>query len=127
MSNTLYEVGFSKNDFYYLTAGYGPLGSSTWKPDDNNCNVPAITNLTDDSCKENAVGSFLDNSLNCMRQQICENKKKSDSIESIIYSHLGSEENYNDSQKIYKEQYKKIINNGLSIIFVIFLIFYSNK
>ncbi len=113
--DSLYVVGYSKNDFFYVDASF---------TDFNKCTT-SVLNYND---KVNCTDStFSSNNQSCMDKQLCLNKKYADEIESIVYSHLGSGENYQDVNKLYQEQYKKLVNNSISIAFVIFMIFYTNK
>ena len=116
--DSLYVVGYSKNDFYYVDASF--TSDKFYL-----CTNDTIKNF--DISNRCTDASFNDNSSNCMNNQLCKNKEYADKIESIVNSHLGSGENYQDVNKLYQEQYKKMINNGLSIAFVIFMIFYTNK
>jgi hypothetical protein len=122
--NELYTIGYSANDFYYVKAQWDPTDSSCdaipQRITDNSCSDPSLNPTTNTSF-------FTDNSYNCMLKQICNNKNYAGKMKSVVYSHLGSGENYDDTQKLYQEQYKKLINNGISIFFVLFMIFYSNK
>jgi hypothetical protein len=124
MSDSMFEVGFSKNDFYYVNAGYAKP-DAPWKPDVTSCNASDIKALIGNT--EACGTSFSSNSDNCIKKAVCKNKELADEIESIVNSHLGSNGGYEDSQTLYKEQYKKIINNSVSIAFIVFLIFYTNK
>jgi len=69
--------------------------------------------------------SWQDNSANCYKKELCKNKANAQRIQKIQNNHLGSDQNFNDTMTLYKNEYAKMVNLSVGILVIAIVIFYS--
>lgn len=124
---TKFNVGYTPNDFYYVDAA---LNSDRLMPDESGCGNLILNGNTysysdpvwQDVCENN----FIDNSFNCIQQQLCVNKDKAKKLQVIDSTHNGADKNYVDSKLNYEMTIMDIINLGIGIVLTIIII-YKNR
>lgn len=114
MSETIY-IGYSPTEFYYYDlmthkAPFYPKKEECEKLLDDNTNI---------QCDD--IG-FIDNSFNCLKQEICKNKTLAQSLD-LENNNNGEIQKYNDFKYSYKNYLLKSINLSIGILGIIFLIF----
>jgi len=68
---------------------------------------------------------WQDNSANCYKKELCKNKDNAQRIQKIQNNHLGSDQNFNDTMTLYKNEYAKMVNLSVGILVIGIVIFYS--
>lgn len=142
-------VGYTPNDFFYSTAGDMPSDEvclNTYGIDVNGQGQGTV-NLTDKiyiggnecsrygdtinniSCDFDTLcndSNFMDNSGNCIRNQLCLNKQNVDFLVEKENSHLDAEKRNNDINVVYDRTIMDSVNLGIGILFILFII-YRNR
>jgi hypothetical protein len=118
-SSTSY-LGFSPNNFYYVNAE----SRGTQYSPDSSCNdvfnnVGVFNNLNCEHSK------FQDNSFNCLKKEMCINKKLAQSL-TLEYSNRGSDIDYLDNKTSYNIYLIKITNIIIGISAILYFM-YKNK
>jgi hypothetical protein len=127
-SGTTY-LGFSSNNFYYVDAEsrgseYGP---------DLSCNdvFDSIGVFNDIKCDHNpnpnkdGNTNFQDNSFNCLKKVMCENKKLAETL-SIEHNNRGSDVKYLDNKTSYNVYLIKIANVVVGISAILYFMYNNN-
>jgi hypothetical protein len=115
-------VGYSPNDFFYT-------GLHNIDTEDIYFNI----NPTDDECKliygntsiwnSNACTNYFDdNSLNCIKNAICNNKQNVNNINTIDNIHNSDYIQNENNEEDFKKTFLNTINLGIGILFIIFVI-----
>jgi hypothetical protein len=112
MSNVY--VGYTPNDYYYMdTVG------KDYYPTTEECTTLLSIPWGDSSCS----AWFSDNSLNCIKQQICLNKNNVSAINSVDASHNSTFGKNINNNEDFQNTFLNTINLGIGILFIIFVIF----
>ena len=118
-TNTDIVVGYNKNDFLYVLSNNMPTketcNDTYYKIVDENC----IPNISADSSWN------TDFSYNCLQKERCKNRENAESLYKLQNDHLGSDGKYEDTQKLYKNEYMKTIHLSIGIIGILTVLFYS--
>lgn len=122
-------IGYNKDDFFYsLINGnndkyskniLSEINKSDINPTDKECKKLLSENWTDMSC----TYYFLDNSTNCIKNEICENKLKANKIEDLDINHKPKYERNIELDEEFKNTILDTVNLSLGILFVIIVIF----
>jgi len=112
-------IGYSPNDFFYVEAEKegimpNPVDCSNLKPND-----PAW----DNKCKND----FSNNSVNCVKRQLCINKDKASELINIEANHSGAAEKYMNEKMNYDSMLMNAINLGIGIVFLLVIIYKNRK
>jgi hypothetical protein len=110
-------LAFNPNQFFYVSFA-GDV------PSDSSCKDDYLTS-NNDKCSSITRNSNADAISECYKQQLCTNKKYANQINQLQNNHLGSGQNYQDTLKIYDNEYDKTINYVFSILFLIGAIYYT--
>lgn len=103
-----------------------------------NCNESCARN-TDGNCMNTCLGnikseyvedyskwkSWSDNSYNCLQKERCINRENAEKLYKLQNDHLGSDGKYEDTEKLYKNEYIKTFNLSIGIIGILAVLFYS--
>jgi hypothetical protein len=65
------------------------------------------------------------NKDSCLKKELCKNKDNAQRIQKIQNNHLGSDQNFNDTMTLYKNEYAKMVNLSVGILVIAIVIFYS--
>lgn len=119
-SNTTY-LGFSPHNFYYVDA---TSRNAQYAPNDSSCNEVydnsgAFNNLICDK------DTFPDNSFNCLKKEMCNNKKLANSLK-LEFNNTGSDIRYLDNQKSYNIYLIKIVNLIVGISTILYFMYKNN-
>jgi hypothetical protein len=107
-------VGFSPNDFFYAD---NP--NNHYKPTPEECTTILNTSFGDASCS----AWFSDNSLNCIKRQICLNEKNVTSLNNVDTEHTTNYAKNTNNSLEFQDTFLNTINLGIGILFIIFSIF----
>jgi hypothetical protein len=120
INNSTSYLGFSPNNFYYVDAD---ARGSQYAPD-NSCNdvFNSIGIFNGLNCDHD---SFKDNSFNCLKKVMCNNKKLAETLHEE-YSKTGSNVRYSDNKTSYNIYLIKITNLVIGIS-ALFYFMYKNK
>ena len=116
-------IGYHTNDFFYTIIG-------DKMPTDSSCNAPGgYLSIPDSSCVLIDSTGFsgdiwMDNSYNCYKKELCMNKNLALKINDVENNHLGSQQNYLNSKKMYNNEILKTFNLAFGILFIITTIYY---
>jgi hypothetical protein len=117
-------IGYNPDDFFYSLVG-------NKMPSDSSCNDPdhGYLNIKDSSCVfidpiDTTEQIWTDNSLNCYRRELCRNKIAALKINDVENNHLGSQQNFKNSKKMYNNEILKTFNLSLGILVVFVTIYY---
>lgn len=117
-------IGYHTNDFFYTIVG-------NKMPSDASCNNPetGFLFIPDSSCVLiDASGvsgnTWMDNSYNCYKKELCKNKNLALKINDIENNHLGSQQNYMNSKKMYNNEILKTFNLTFGILLLFMTIYY---
>jgi len=114
-------LGFSQNNFYYINA---QDRGSQYAPDLSCSDVFNNTGVFHDlSCNHN---KFQDNSFNCLKKAMCENKKLAESL-NIQYNNRGSDIKYSDNKTSYDIYLIKIANLLIGISAILYFMYTDNN
>jgi hypothetical protein len=121
-------LGFSSNNFYYVNA---KSKGSEYAPD-SSCNDVfnnhgVFNNIKcDHSLNSNGTINFQDNSFNCLKKVMCENKKLAESL-SIEHNNRGSDVKYLDNKTSYNIYLIKTANLLLGISAILYFMYNSKS
>jgi len=133
-------VGYSPNDFFYVQAE-----KSKYIDPNSDCNsLPVYGNVNlhgnsiaygsslslsdpawDMICNDNKY--FSENSTNCLKRELCTNKKHATKLEDLQNTKLGAMEKYMNEKMNYDSILMNSINLGIGIVFLIVVIFKNQK
>ena len=120
MSSDQIQIGYSANDFFYAEAdNFNVDGSFNLKPTDSECKVFLSQNWEDDNC--NAY--FSDNSINCIKYQLCKNKTTIGDVVSNDNKYAESIEKNFNSNDDFKNTILNTMNLTIGIGFIFFVIY----
>lgn len=118
------SIGYNPDDFFYTLVGSN-------MPSDLSCNDPTTgyLNIPNDKClfiNPIDINSELwrDNSFNCYKKELCINKEISSKINDVENKHLGSQQNFMNSKKMYDNELLKTFNVSFGILIIITTIYY---
>jgi hypothetical protein len=116
-------MGYSPNDFFYITA------TNTFNmPNDNSCNFYTKNGwndpLWDISCNTN---NFQKNKEDCVNRELCFNKSMALELQNIENANNGSQMKYKDSNAIYQETMWNTGNMVFGILILSFMIYEYRK
>ncbi len=125
------KIKFSGNDFFYVNVANNAANSDYHVPNDSECNT-LIRNasINDTYCTiDNTTNSnwLKDNSGNCYKKEICQNKKKAIELNNLENNHSGRDQNFINSQNIYSLELRRSIALSLGLIILFGSIIYSKK
>lgn len=112
MSNVY--VGYSPNDFFYAD---NP--NDHYFPTPEECGNLLASNWKHSHC----TSWFSDNSLNCIKREICLNQKNVNTISSVDNSHNSIYAKNTDNSSEFQDTFLNTINLGIGVLFVILMIF----
>lgn len=116
--NNKYVIGYSPNDFFYVNGNqYMPDFSNNYTTNCSNDN--SIWNTTAADCSNN----FIDNSMNCINQSLCNNKSYAEKLKEIQTKHNGTDELLLDINSDYTRNILTSINLSIGIIILSFMIY----
>jgi hypothetical protein len=112
MSNVY--VGYSPNDFFYAD-----------NPNDHYFPTPEeCSNLLAEKWKHShCTAWFSDNSMNCIKREICKNQQNVNSINAVDASHNSIYAKNTDNSTEFQDTFLNTINLGIGILFIILMIF----
>lgn len=114
-------LGFSQNNFYYINAQDRGI---QYAPDVSCSEVFNNTGVFNDlKCNHS---TFKDNSFNCLKKVMCENKKLAESL-TIQYNNRGSDVKYSDNKTSYNIYLIKIANLLIGISAILYFIYKDNN
>ena len=111
-------VGYSPTDFYYVMANEAV-------PTDADCHNIYTTVLIPDASCVPTDSHWATNKDSCLKKELCKNKDNAQRIQKIQNNHLGSDQNFNDTMTLYKNEYAKMVNLSVGILVIAIVIFYS--
>jgi hypothetical protein len=112
------NINYNPNDFFYVSV------KDYMMPTDDQCKTSFNYNiLTDASCIP-SDDSWKDLSFNCYKRELCKNKEKSKEINNLQNNHLGSDQNYLDTNNVYMNEYIKTFNLSIGILILILTSYY---
>jgi hypothetical protein len=114
--NNKYVIGYSPNNFFYVNG-------NQYMPDFNytkDCaNDNSIWKTTASDCSNN----FIDNSMNCINQSLCNNKSYAQQLQKIQSTHNGTDELLLDINSDYTINILTSLNLSIGIIILSFIIY----
>jgi len=112
-------IGYSPNDFFYSSVYNGGI------PTDVSCNqLNPYESQWDIKCN---TSHFMDNSNNCISQQLCINKDRVKKMQNILNKQTGSDERFDNAKSVYNYTLVNILNLGVGIMVMIGLIYKYRK
>jgi len=111
-------VGYSPTDFYYVMANEAV-------PTDVQCQTQYTTVLIPDASCIPTDSHWATNKDDCLKKELCKNKANAQRIQNIQNNHLGSDQHFNDTMTLYKNEYAKMVNLSVGILVIAIVIFYS--
>jgi len=119
MSDTI-QLGYSANDFFYAKADkFNVTGSYNLKPSDSECQVFLSQNWEDGSCNT----YFSDNSINCIKYELCKNKHKLGDLDTNDNRYAESIEKNANTDLDLKNTILNTMNLIIGIGFIFFVIY----
>ena len=124
-------VGYNKNDFLYALVNDMPTVekcNNVYENIDDNACIPFPGNVDVSRLNPNELNQYRlwqDNSGNCLKKELCKNRDYSKKIYKLQNDHLGSDVKYEDTKKLYKNEYMKTINLSIGIIGILAVLFYT--
>jgi hypothetical protein len=140
-------LAYSPNDFFYVDIGNivvdgyknglkptddectSLLGSQTsWVQIDGVKKIKNINNNPDISGNKKLSWDiscnywFNDNSVNCIKYQLCKNKNNVNSIEKIDTTHISDYAKDLDNNDVFKKVFLNTINLGIGVLFLLIII-----
>jgi hypothetical protein len=112
MSNVY--VGYSPNDFFYAD---NP--NNDYFPTPEECGNLLASSWEHSHC----TAWFSDNSLNCIKREICKNQQNVNSINTVDASHNSIYAKNTDNSSEFQDTFLNTINLGIGVLFVILMIF----
>jgi len=153
MSNVY--LAYSPNDFFYVDiSNVGIPGyNNELKPTDDECTsllgsqtswdrIDGVSNIVNSNNNPDISGSsilswdiscnywFSDNSLNCIKYQLCKNKENVTNVNNLDTKHISDYAKDLDTNNIFKNTFLNTLNLTIGILFlfiVIIKIFTKNK
>jgi hypothetical protein len=120
MSNpNQYLIGYSPNDFFYINAQNNNIMPTDGSCTDLNINSPSW----DASCNGT---NFQDNSSNCVKKALCQNKSLVSTLNTYQSTNNGAEGKYLDSNSVFNTTILNTINLSAGILVLIYFI-YKNR
>ena len=119
---TTVYVGYSPNDFFYKdveNVKIEGVANSLLKPSDQECEKFLSQNWDSSACNV----WFSDNSLNCIKYQVCKNKINAENINAEDTAHNSAYSNHIDNRIDFENTFLNMINLGIGILFITFVIF----
>lgn len=117
MSTNNVYIGYNQNDFFYADVKDIVVGNGyTMSPTDEECDEFRNKNW-EEPCKY----WFSDNSLNCIKNEICNNKDSVKRLNKIDDSHNSSYVKNIDNDVEFRNTFLDTINLSLGILFLFFL------
>ena len=93
---------------------------------DNNCMTTCLANIKPEYAEDYTKWKlWKDNGYNCLQKERCKNRENAESLYKLQNDHLGSDGKYEDTQKLYKNEYMKTIHLSIGIIGILTVLFYS--
>jgi hypothetical protein len=111
-------IAYSPTDFHYVMANEAV-------PTDTECQNTYTTVLIPDTDCIPTDSNWNANKDKCLKKELCKNKENAQRIQQIQNNHLGSDQIYNDTLTLYKNEYAKMVNLSVGILAIIAVIFYS--
>lgn len=116
------SIGYNPGDFFYTLVG-------NHMPSDSSCNellqIPDVScHFIDPNSISNDDTLWRDNSFNCYKKELCINKQQSAKINEVENNHLGSQQNYKNSKKMYNNEILKTFNLSFGILIIFTTIYY---
>jgi len=106
-------IGFSPNNFFYVDA---LNDNAEFAPSKVKCDGIADQTINCDH------SHFVDNSFNCLLQEMCKNEKFANSIKNTNHNEYeGEQEKYADDTHSYQNYFLKTVNLGIGIGALIYL------
>lgn len=114
------QIGYSANDFFYEEADKINIdGDYSLKPTDSQCKVFLSQNWEDGSCNT----YFSDNSLNCIKYELCKNETTARDVRSNDNVYAKSVEKNMNSDNDLKNTILNTMNLTIGIGFIFFVIY----
>ena len=114
------QIGYSANDFFYAEADkFNVIGDYNLKPTDNECKVFLSENWEDSSCNT----YFSDNSINCIKYELCKNKSTVSDVELNDNKYAESIEKNINADDDLKNTILNTMNLTIGIGFIFFVIY----
>lgn len=113
-------VGYSPNDFFYVTSI-----NENKMPSDENCKE---LNFNDKSWEYKCNAENLNNNIDdCINKELCKNKDKALKLSELENSSSGSNEKYMNEKMNYDNTLMNTINLGIGIAFLLIVIYKIQK
>lgn len=114
-------VSYSPNDFFYVDISNVTSGTGVnhLKPTDEECNKLLEKPWDSSACNT----WFSDNSANCIKYQLCQNKINVENIYKEDTAHNSGYSKHLDNQIDFQNAFLNTINLSIGIIFVFFVIY----
>jgi hypothetical protein len=117
---TTVYVGYSPNDFFYQdVSNINIKGVNNLSPSDQECTTLLSQKWDSSACNV----WFSDNSANCIKYQVCKNKINAENIYAEDTAHNSAYVNHIDNRVDFENTFLNMINLGIGILFIIFVIF----
>ena len=132
-------VGYSPNDFYYVQAEQSNLISPNTDcngltvrgnvrlPNGNTIANGTSLPLSDPAWNTICNEYFSQNQKNCVKKELCTNKKKASQLGDLQNTKLGAMEKYMNEKMNYDSILMNTINLGIGIVFLIIVIYKNQK
>ena len=119
-------IEYSPNDFIYIDA---VKNGAPYAPDANCTILLKDDYLRDASCSFTGGSDdpFIDNSFNCIKKQLCINKQLVESLPHDYSLDDSSNTKYHDSKQIYYDYVAKLINLGVGLAAITYLVVKSRS
>jgi len=119
MTNNI-VVGYSPNDFFYVTAT-----NENNMPSDENCNNLNFNDKSwENKCNQE---NLMDNIDDCINKELCKNKNKALKLSELENSSSGATEKYMNEKMNYDNTLMNTINLGIGIAFLLIIIYKNQK
>ena len=114
------QLGYSANDFFYEGAdNVNIAGAHNLKPTDSECKVFLSQNWDQDQC----TTYFSDNSINCIKYELCKNKSTVSDVELNDNKYAESIEKNINADDDLKNTILNTMNLTIGIGFIFFVIY----
>jgi hypothetical protein len=121
------EIGYTPNDFYYMTSGIYEDNSEKCPEllnNKENMDTKCCVNVND---KRQCSSVWKDVALECYTYELCKNKQYADLANKMSNNNTGTEERHNNIQKQFQNELLKTVNIVSSIAIITYLSVYYFK